>query len=65
MALVTSARATCRKQMNPLRRHSRAGTTGVEPGDSARKSAAESSTASSPVTQEDSGRGERNRTSGR
>jgi hypothetical protein len=54
-----------RKQSNPLRRHSRAGTFGASSGDSARNRAAESSTASSAVTQEDLGRGERNRTSGR
>jgi hypothetical protein len=34
-------------------------------GDNARNNAAESRTASNPVTQEDSGRGERNHTSGR
>ena len=50
---------------NPPRRHRRAGTTGAVSGDRARNSAAESSTASSAVTQEDRGKGERNRTSGR
>jgi len=35
------------------------------PGDSARNSAAESSTASSAITQDESGRGDRNRTTGR
>jgi hypothetical protein len=53
------------KQPKPLRRNSLAGTTGASSGDSDRNSAAESSTASSAVTQEDSGRGDRNRTSGR
>ncbi len=51
------------KHSNPARRHSRAGTTGAASGDRARNSAAESSTASSAVTQDDSGCGERNRTS--
>src|SRR5579862_8234766 len=59
------ARATRVRQSNPPRRHSRAGIVGAAPGDSARYSAAESSTASSAVTQDDSGRGERNRTSDR
>ena len=59
------ARAIWVKHKNPPRRHRRAGTTGAEPGDSAKKSAAESSTASSPVTHDDSGLGERNRTNGR
>ncbi len=53
------------KQMKPARRQSRAGTTGASPGESARKRAAESSTASSPVTHDVSGLGDRNRTSGR
>ena len=52
------------KHWKPLRRHSRAGTVGAAPGDTARYIAAESSTESSAVTHEDSGRGERNRTSG-
>ena len=60
-----SARAIWMKQRNPLRRHSRAGTTGADLGDNARNNAAESKTATSAVTQEDSGRGERNYTSGR
>src|ERR1700685_1846767 len=51
------------KQVNPLRRHRRAGTTGADFGESARYSAAESSTASREVTQDDSAPGERNRTS--
>ena len=59
------ARAIRLKHKNPLRRHSRAGTSGAALGDSARNSAAESSTASSAVTQDDIGCGERNRTSGR
>ena len=53
------------KHWKPLRRQSRAGTTGAAFGESERNSAAESSTASSAVTQDDSGWGERNRTSGR
>src|ERR1700733_11576669 len=53
------ARATSLKQMNPLRRHSRAGTTGACVGDSARNRAAESRTESSPVTQDDNGFGDR------
>ena len=59
------ARATSLKQMNPLRRHSRAGTTGACFGDRTRNSAAESRTESSPVTQDDIGFGDRNLTSGR
>ena len=59
------ARATRVKHWNPPRRHRRAGTTGAALGDRARKSAAESSTASSDVTQDDSGWGERNRTNPR
>ncbi|HUA30062.1 MAG TPA: hypothetical protein VMC03_14355 [Streptosporangiaceae bacterium] len=55
--------ATRWKQRNPPRRHSRAGTTGAAPGDRARNSAAESSTASNAMTQDDNGPGERNRTS--
>ena len=51
------------KHLKPPRRHSRAGTTGAAWGDRARNSAAESSTASSAVTQDDSDPGERNRTS--
>src|ERR1700760_1935560 len=57
--------ATRVRHSKPPRRHSRAGTTGADSGDRARYSAAESSTASSAVTHDDSGRGERNRTSGR
>ena len=53
------------KQLNPARRQRRAGTTGVVDGLSDSWSAAESSTASSDVTQDDRGLGERNRTSGR
>jgi len=49
------ARAIRLKGWNPPRRHSRAGTTGADPGDRARNSAAESSTASSAVTQDDIG----------
>src|ERR1700742_5089575 len=60
-----SARAMSPKHWKPLRRHSRAGTVGAALGDSARYMAAESSTESSAVTHEDSGRGERNRTSGK
>jgi hypothetical protein len=56
-------RAIRLKHLNPPRRHSRAGTTGAAPGDKARKSAAESSTASKEVTQDDSDSGERNRSS--
>ncbi len=63
--LMPIARAISCKQTKPPRRQSRAGTTGAAPGESARNSAAESSTASNEVTQDDSGRGERNRTSGR
>ncbi len=59
------ARATSPRQISPLRRHSRACTSGTDPGDSDRYSAAESSTASSDTTQELRGLGERNRTSGR
>src|ERR1700728_978070 len=59
------ARATSLKQMNPLRRHSRAATTGARFGDRERYSAAESRTESSPVTQEDIGFGDRHLTSGR
>ena len=59
------ARATSVKHWKPPRRHSRAATVGADSGDSARYMAAESSTASSAVTQDESGRGERNRTSGR
>ena len=59
------ARAIRPKHWKPLRRHSRAGTTGAAFGDRARNMAAESRTASSAVTQEDSGRGERKRTRGR
>ena len=57
--------AICRKHRNPLRRHRRAGTSGAVSGDSVRISAAESSTASSAITQDDIGLGERKRTSGR
>src|SRR5260370_24344909 len=57
------ARATRWKHENPLRRHNRAGTTGAASGDGARNSAAESRTDSSEVTHDDSGCGERNRTS--
>src|SRR5258708_39339218 len=53
------------KHWNPARRHSRAGTVGAAWGDRARNRAAESITASSAVTQDDSGRGERNRPRGR
>ena len=53
------------RHTKPERKHSRAGTAGADCGDSARYSEAESSTASSEVTHDDSGRGERNRTSGR
>src|SRR5579862_2802472 len=53
------------RHTNPERKHSRAWTTGAACGDKARYSAAESSTASSEITQDDSGRGERNHTSGR
>jgi hypothetical protein len=56
-------RAMRLKQRNPPRRHSRAGTTGAILGDRARNSAAESSTASSEITQDDIGPGERNRIS--
>ncbi len=59
------ARAIRLRHRNPLRRHRRADTTGAAFGDSARNSAAESITASSAVTQDDSGKGERKRTSGR
>src|SRR6266705_5572236 len=59
------ARAIWLKHRNPPRRQRRAGITGADFGDSARKSAAESNTASSAVTQDDSGLGERNRTNGR
>ena len=59
------ARATSLKHKNPARRHNRAGTTGAASGDSDSIRAAESSTASSAVTQDDSGLGDRNRTSGR
>src|ERR1700729_474573 len=59
------ARATSLKHRKPARRHSRAGTTGAASGDSDSISAAESNPASSPVTQDDSGFGDRNRTSGR
>jgi hypothetical protein len=59
------ARATWPKHTYPVRRHRRAGTSGADSGDSARNSAAESSTASSAVTQDDSGVGDRNRASGR
>src|ERR1700733_5360899 len=59
------ARAILVRHWNPPRRHSRAGTEGAASGDKARYSAAESSTASSAVTQDESGPGERNRTSGR
>jgi hypothetical protein len=57
------ARAIRLKHRNPLRRHSRAGTSGAALGDRERNSAAESRTDSNEVTQEDSGCGERNRTS--
>src|ERR1700753_1528864 len=56
------ARAIGPKHSRPLRRHSRAGTTGAAFGDRARYMAAESITASSAVTQEDNGRGDRHRT---
>jgi hypothetical protein len=59
------ARAMRLKHWNPPRRHSLAGTVGASSGASVRMSAAESSTASSEVTQEVSSRGERNLTSGR
>lgn len=45
--------ATLMKQVNPLRRHILAVTVGAADGDSARYMAAESSTASSAVTQEE------------
>src|ERR1700741_3625394 len=51
------------KQEKPLRRHSRAWMAGAALGDRARSSAAESRTDSSEVTHDDSGCGERNRTS--
>jgi hypothetical protein len=51
------------KHRNPERRHSRAGIVGAALGDRARNSAAESTTESSEVTQDDSGCGERKRTS--
>src|ERR1017187_6562919 len=63
--LMPMPRATSVRHWNPPRRQSRAGTDGAAFGDSARYSAAESRTASSAVTQEDSGLGERNLTSGR
>ncbi len=59
------ALATSRKHVNPARKQSLAGTTGAVDGLSVSISAAESSTASSEVTQDDSGFGERNQTSGR
>ena len=54
-----------RQALNPPRRKSRAGTVGASSGDTARMSAAESSTASSEITHDEYGSGERNRTSGR
>src|ERR1700722_12568608 len=55
------ARAIRLKHSNPLRRHNLAGMTGAALGDRARNSAAESSTASSEVTQDDIGCGDRKR----
>src|SRR5690349_947535 len=52
------------KHSNPERKHSRAWTTGADWGDRARDSSADARTASSEITQDDSGRGERNHTSG-
>ncbi len=51
--------------MNPARRQRRAGTTGAVDGLSESMSAAESSTHSREVTQDDRGLGDRNQTSGR
>jgi hypothetical protein len=59
------ALATSWKHENPARRQSRAETTGAVDGLSDSMSAAESRTASSDVTQDDRGLGERNLTSGR
>jgi hypothetical protein len=56
--------ATWPKHSSPLRRQSRAGTAGADCGHKDKYSAAESSTASSAVTHEASGSGERNHTSG-
>jgi len=50
--LMPMERATSEKHTSPLRRHSRAGTAGAVCGHSERYRAAESSTASSDVTQE-------------
>src|SRR5215467_747369 len=60
-----SALAISFRQTNPLRRHNRAGTVGASSGESARYRAAESRTASRPVTQDVYGRGDRNLTRGR
>ena len=53
------------KHWNPARRHKRADTVGAAPGDRDKNNATESSTAGRAVTQDDSGRGERNRMRGR
>ena len=59
------ARATLVRQVNPLRRKSLAGTVGAFSGARLRMSAAESSMASSEITHDEYGSGERKRTSGR
>src|SRR5215469_4674702 len=59
------ALATSPKHVNPARRHSRAGTTGADDGFSESINAAESRTHNRDVTHDESGFGERNRTSGR
>ena len=63
--LMPMERATSEKHTSPLRRHNRVGTAGAVSGHSDRYKAAESSTASSEVTQEASSLGDRNHTSGR